>query len=70
MHRQMNHDPASRLTGKVMATCFLDCATVNLRVRGEEHLENVCTPHKPQARAVSPQPQPGTPSGVTSQVRV
>ena len=65
----MKHVTASRLTGKVMATCFLDCATVNLRVRGEEHLENVCTPHKPQARAHSPQQQAaGTPSAVTSQV--
>ena len=54
-----------RLTGKVMATCFLDCAAVNLRVRGDEHLENVRTPHKPQAReAPSPMQPPNTPSVV------
>ena len=53
-----------------MATCFLDCATVNLRVRGDEQLENVRTPHKPQARAPSPQPPPNTPSAVASQVKM
>ena len=45
-----------------MATCFLDCASANLRVRGDEHLENVRTPHKPHARAPSPQPPPNTPN--------
>ena len=54
-----------------MATCFLDCAAVNLRVRGDEHLENVRTPHKPQARALTPQPPPNTPNpAVGSHVKI
>ncbi len=40
----------------MLAVCFLDCSTVNLTVRGNEHLENVRSAYKPQQRGASPQP--------------